>query len=90
MPRILLQLQPRHLKAGLFFDRHEAAALIRGRTGWIETPMRPTSDEGAGGLIRGLGGPLDKLQKGGRGQVGNSWVGSPRPKPPSVRDQWRV
>jgi uncharacterized protein YidB (DUF937 family) len=35
----------------------------------------PTSDEGAGGLLGGLGGLLDKLQKGGLGDVVNSWVG---------------
>lgn len=36
---------------------------------------RPTSDEGAGGLLGGLGGLLDKLQKGGLGNVASSWVG---------------
>jgi uncharacterized protein YidB (DUF937 family) len=37
---------------------------------------QPTSDEGAGGLLGGLGGLLDKLQKGGLGNAANSWVGS--------------
>ena len=35
-----------------------------------------TSDEGAGGLLGGLGGLLDKLQKGGLGNAANSWVGT--------------
>ena len=33
-------------------------------------------DDGAGGLLGGLGGLLDKLQKGGLGSAANSWVGS--------------
>jgi uncharacterized protein YidB (DUF937 family) len=37
---------------------------------------QPTSNEGAGGLLGGLGGLLDKLQKGGLGNVANSWIGS--------------
>ena len=37
---------------------------------------QPTSDEGAGGLLGGLGGVLDKLQKGGLANEANSWVGS--------------
>ena len=36
---------------------------------------QPTSDEGAGGLLGGLGGLLDKLQKGGLAGAANSWVG---------------
>jgi uncharacterized protein YidB (DUF937 family) len=37
---------------------------------------QPTPNEGAdGGLLGGLGGLLDKLQKGGLGNVANSWVG---------------
>ena len=40
------------------------------------TGSQPASDEGAGGLLGGLGGLLDKLQKGGLGDVANSWVGS--------------
>jgi uncharacterized protein YidB (DUF937 family) len=34
-----------------------------------------TSDEESGGLLGGLGGLLDKLQKGGLGNATNSWVG---------------
>ena len=41
-----------------------------------DTPSQPTPDEGAGGLLGGLGGLLDKLQKGGLGNAANSWVGS--------------
>ena len=37
------------------------------------TGAQPTSNEGTGGLLGGLGGLLDKLQ---RGQRTNSWVGS--------------
>jgi len=44
---------------------------------------QPTSDEGAGGLLGGLGGLLDKLQKGGLGDTTNSWVGSGQNKPVS-------
>jgi uncharacterized protein YidB (DUF937 family) len=32
-------------------------------------------DEGAGGLLGGLGGLVDKLQKGGLGNLVNSWIG---------------
>jgi uncharacterized protein YidB (DUF937 family) len=40
-------------------------------------PPQPKADEGAGGgLLGGLGGLLDKLQKGGLGNAANSWVGS--------------
>jgi uncharacterized protein YidB (DUF937 family) len=37
---------------------------------------QPTPNEGTGGLLGGLGGLLDKLQKGGLGNVANSWIGS--------------
>jgi uncharacterized protein YidB (DUF937 family) len=37
---------------------------------------QPTSDEGPGGLLAGLGGLLDRLQKGGLTSAANSWVGS--------------
>jgi uncharacterized protein YidB (DUF937 family) len=36
---------------------------------------QPAPDEGHGGLLGGLGGLVDKLQKGGLGNVVNSWVG---------------
>jgi uncharacterized protein YidB (DUF937 family) len=38
-------------------------------------------DEGAGGLLGGLGGLVDKLQKGGLGDVVNSWVGHGQNQP---------
>jgi uncharacterized protein YidB (DUF937 family) len=37
---------------------------------------QPTSDEGAGGLLGGLGGLLNKLQQGGLANETKSWVGS--------------
>lgn len=43
---------------------------------------QPSSD-GAGGLLGGLGGLLDKLQKGGLGSVANSWVGAGQNQPVS-------
>src|SRR6478752_9707078 len=43
-------------------------------------PSQPTPDEG-GGLLGGLGGLLEKLQKGGLGDVANSWVGPGQNKP---------
>ena len=45
------------------------------------TGSQPTSDEGAGGLLGGLGGLLNKLQQGGLGNVANSWVGSGQNQP---------
>ena len=38
-------------------------------------------DEGAGGLLGGLGGLVDKLQKGGLGNLINSWVGPGQNQP---------
>ena len=45
------------------------------------TGSQPTSNEGAGGVLGGLGGLLDKLQKGGLGNVANSWVGPGQNQP---------
>jgi uncharacterized protein YidB (DUF937 family) len=45
------------------------------------TGSQPTSDEGVGGLLGGLGGLLDKLQKGGLGDVANSWIGTGQNQP---------
>jgi uncharacterized protein YidB (DUF937 family) len=45
-------------------------------------PAQPGADEG-GGLLGGLGGLLEKLQKGGLGDVANSWVGPGQNKPVS-------
>ncbi len=47
------------------------------------TGSQPTSGEGPGGLLGGLGGLLDKLQRGGLGNVANSWVGSGQNQPVS-------
>jgi uncharacterized protein YidB (DUF937 family) len=44
---------------------------------------QPTSDEGVGGLLGGLGGLLDKLQKGGLASAASSWVGSGQNQPVS-------
>jgi len=50
-----------------------SGALFRGgSTPAPSTGSPPTSDEGAGGLLGGLGGLLDKLQKGGLSDVVNS------------------
>jgi uncharacterized protein YidB (DUF937 family) len=37
---------------------------------------QPGSDEGAGGLLGGLGGLLASMEKGGLGNVINSWIGT--------------
>jgi uncharacterized protein YidB (DUF937 family) len=53
------------------------ALFARGGKGGSATQgSQPTHDEGAGGLLGGLGGLLDKLHKGGLGEAANSWVGS--------------
>jgi uncharacterized protein YidB (DUF937 family) len=44
---------------------------------------QPSSDNGGGGLLGGLGGLLDKLQKGGLGNATNSWVGPGQNQPVS-------
>jgi uncharacterized protein YidB (DUF937 family) len=43
--------------------------------GSAKQDARPTSDEGAGGLLGGLGGLLNKLQNGGLADAANSWIG---------------
>ena len=47
------------------------------------TGTQPTPNEGAGGLLGGLGGLLDKLQKGGLGNATNSWIGAGQNQPVS-------
>ena len=47
------------------------------------TGTQPTSDQGAGGLLGGLGGLLNKLQQGGLGNATNSWVNSGQNQPVS-------
>jgi len=44
---------------------------------------QPMPDAGSGGLLGGLGGLLDKLQRGGLGNAANSWVGSGQNQPVS-------
>src|SRR5689334_10156821 len=46
-------------------------------------PTQPASDEGAGGVLGGLGGLLNKLEQGGLGDVTKSWVGSGQNQPVS-------
>jgi len=62
-----------------------SGALFRGGDGGrpADTPAQPKANEGAGGLLGGLGGLLDKLQKGGLGDAANSWVGSGQNQPVS-------
>jgi uncharacterized protein YidB (DUF937 family) len=49
-----------------------------------DTPTQAPSDEaGGGGLLGGLGGLLDKLQKGGLGNAASSWVDSGQNQPVS-------
>jgi len=60
-----------------------SGALFRG-SGAGQTaavPTQPTSDEGAGGVLGGLGGLLNKLQQGGLGDVAKSWVGTGQNQP---------
>jgi uncharacterized protein YidB (DUF937 family) len=45
------------------------------------TGAQPTPDQGAGGLLGGLGGLLGKLQKGGLGDATSSWIGSGQNQP---------
>ena len=47
------------------------------------TGSQPTSNEGGGGLLGGLGGLLNKLQQGGLGNETKSWVGSGQNQPVS-------
>lgn len=43
--------------------------------------LQPAPDEGAGGLLAGLGGLLDKLKQGGLNNQTNSWVGNGQNQP---------
>ena len=47
------------------------------------TGAQPTSDQGTGGLLGGLGGLIDKLQNGGLGNAINSWIGHGQNQPVS-------
>src|SRR5262245_60975866 len=59
-----------------------ASGALFGR-GSKESSAQAAPDEGAGGLLGGLGGLVDKLQKGGLGNVVNSWVGPGQNQPVS-------
>src|SRR5215831_2753042 len=65
------------LASGVLFRGSGAA----GQT--ADVPAQPTSDEGAGGVVSGLGGLLKKLEQGGLGNAANSWVGSGQNQPVS-------
>ena len=56
------------LASGALFAKRDAASPAG-------TGAQPSSDQGAGGLLGGLGGLLDKLQNGGLGNAINSWIG---------------
>lgn len=45
------------------------------------TAAQTASNEGAGGLLAGLGGLLNKLQQGGLGNATDSWVGTGQNQP---------
>jgi uncharacterized protein YidB (DUF937 family) len=62
-----------------------SGALFRGGSAGqtASTGSQPTSDEGAGGLLNGLGGLLNKLQQGGLGNEAKSWIGSGQNQPVS-------
>src|SRR5262245_10359498 len=50
----------------------------------VKPPQAPPSlppNPGSGGLLDGLGGLLDKLQKGGLGNASNTWVGPGQNQP---------
>lgn len=64
------------LASGVLFRGSDA-----GQTASV--PTQPTSDEGAGGVLGGLGGLLNKLQQGGLGNAVNSWVGTGQNQPVS-------
>jgi uncharacterized protein YidB (DUF937 family) len=44
-------------------------------------PQQAPADEGAGGLLGGLGGLLERFQQGGHGDVIRSWIGNEQNQP---------
>jgi uncharacterized protein YidB (DUF937 family) len=64
------------LASGVLFAKRDAGPSAG-------TWAQPTSDQGTGGLLGGLGGLIDKLQKGGLGNAINSWIGSGQNQPVS-------
>jgi len=53
-----------------------SGALFRGSSAGSPAGAQSPSNEGAGGLLGGLGGLLNKLQQGGLGNATHSWIGS--------------
>src|SRR5690348_1716914 len=47
------------------------------------TNAQQTPDQGAGGLLAGLGGLLNRLHQGGLGDIASSWVGAGQNQPVS-------
>jgi uncharacterized protein YidB (DUF937 family) len=64
------------LASGVLFGKRDAGPSAG-------TDAQPTSDQGAGGLLGGLGGLLEKLQKEGLGNAINSWIGRGENQPVS-------
>jgi len=64
------------LASGVLFGKRDAGPSAG-------TDAQPTSDQGAGGLLGGLGGLLEKLQKEGLGNAINSWTGRGENQPVS-------
>lgn len=64
------------LASGALFGKRDAASPA-------STGAQPSSDQGAGGLLGGLGGLLDKLQNGGLSNAINSWIGHGQNQPVS-------
>jgi len=64
------------LASGVLFGRGS-------KEGSATKAAQAAPDEGAGGLLGGLGGLVDKLQKGGLGGLVNSWVGPGQNQPVS-------
>jgi uncharacterized protein YidB (DUF937 family) len=75
---IYANVAPRFEKAAAPHQSNQVLALTT-----ASFTVQVGSNEGAGGLLGGLGGLLDKLQKGGLGNVTNSWVGSGQNQPVS-------
>jgi uncharacterized protein YidB (DUF937 family) len=48
-------------------------------------PQQAPADEGAGGLLGGLGGLLDRFQQSGHGDVIKSWIGTGQNQPVQPR-----
>jgi uncharacterized protein YidB (DUF937 family) len=61
-----------------------SGALFKGGAGTQAPAAKPgaaPADEGAGGLLAGLGGLLQQFQQNGLGNVVNSWIGSGQNQP---------